>query len=321
MKQILLCSLLSLCFTGVYSQKHVYVHFVPKVAGNTLVLSSVVQDLQGVEMTIEYFNYYLSNLHIIHDGSQDLDLSDTVFLIQAADYTLDLGMQNITSISQVDFGVGVPSDLNHLDIATYPAHHPLSFQTPSMHWGWTAGYSFMIVGGQGDTDNNGTPEAPFQLHNLGDASYKNVSIETIATESDSQLDVYIYCNLDEWIYGSNPGSVGIVHGSTATNIAIMNNVDNRNVFEASPTAGIETVEIEKGFIKSINSGSSVMISWTEINNAANYSMIDANGKTVETGKINNNQGDLAFTDLTPGVYVFTLYSENLDKLNQLRIVR
>lgn len=321
MKQILLCSLLSLCFTGVYSQKHVYVHFVPKVAGNTLVLSSVVQDLQGVEMTIEYFNYYLSNLHIIHDGSQDLDLSDTVFLIQAADYTLDLGMQNITSISQVDFGVGVPSDLNHLDIATYPAHHPLSFQTPSMHWGWTAGYSFMIVGGQGDTDNDGTPEAPFQLHNLGDASYKNVSIETIATESDSQLDVYIYCNLDEWIYGSNPGSVGIVHGSTATNIAIMNNVDNRNVFEASPTAGIETVETEKGFIKSINSGSSVMISWTEINNAANYSMIDANGKTVETGKINNNQGDLAFTDLTPGVYVFTLYSENLDKLNQLRIVR
>lgn len=321
MKQILLCSLLSLCFTGAYCQKHVYVHFVPKVAGNTLVLNSVVQDLQGVEMTVEYFNYYLSNLHIIHDGSQDLDLSDTVFLIQSTNYTLDLGMQNITSISQVDFGVGVPSDLNHLDIATYPAHHPLSFQTPSMHWGWTAGYSFMIVGGQGDTDNDGTPEAPFQLHNLGDASYKNVSIETIATESDSQLDVYIYCNLDEWIYGSNPGSVGIVHGSTATNIAIMNNVDNRNVFEASPTAGIETVETEKGFIKSINSGSSVMISWTEINNAANYSMIDANGKTVETGKINNNQGDLAFSDLTPGVYVFTLYSENLDKLNQLRIVR
>lgn len=321
MKKIIFLSLFSLCLTGVFGQKHVYIHFVPKVAGNTLILNTVLQDLQGVEMTIEYFNYYLSNLHLIHDGSQDLDLSDTVFLIQATDYTLDLGMLDITSISQIDFGVGVPSDLNHLDIAIYPAHHPLSFQTPSMHWGWTAGYSFMIVGGQGDADSDGTPEALFQLHNLGDASYKNVSIQTVATESESQLDVYIYCNLDEWIYGNNPGTVGVVHGSTATNIAVMNNVDLRNVFEASPTAGIETVEKEKGFIQSINSGSSVNVSWTEINNASNFSLMDANGKIIEAGKINSNQADLAFADLTPGIYVFTLYSENLDKLNQLRIVR
>lgn len=321
MKQFILCSLVSFCLTSAYSQKHVYVHFVPRVAGIPLVLNSVVQDLQGVEMTVEYFNYYLSNLHITYDGSQDLDVSDTVFLIQSTDYTLDLGMQNITSVAQVNFGIGVPSDLNHLDISSYPTTHPLSFQTPAMHWGWTAGYSFMIVGGQGDTDNDGTPEAPFQLHNLGDASYKNVSIETIATESESQIDVYIYCNLDKWLYGNNPGTVGIVHGSTSVNIATMNNVDLRNVFQASETAGVETVQTEKGFIKAINSGSSVQISWTEINKAANYSMIDVNGKTIESGKINSNQADLAFTDLTPGIYVFTLYSDNMDKLNQLRIVR
>jgi hypothetical protein len=35
----------------------------------------------------------------------------------------------------------------------------LSFQTPSMYWGWQAGYMHMILGGYADDNGDGSLEA------------------------------------------------------------------------------------------------------------------------------------------------------------------
>ena len=68
--------LLAVTFISFFSnaQTNVYLEFPAKVAGNDLTLNTVVQHSNGVDMSIDFFNYYISNVHIIHDGGQDLDL-------------------------------------------------------------------------------------------------------------------------------------------------------------------------------------------------------------------------------------------------------
>ena len=46
------------------AQTNVYLSFPPKVGGNDLVLGDIVQDLNGVDMKIDDFNWYLSNIRI-----------------------------------------------------------------------------------------------------------------------------------------------------------------------------------------------------------------------------------------------------------------
>ena len=323
MKKYIYCCLFIVLFgNAANAQQHVYVHFIPKVSGNTLVAGATVQDLAGVEMSIDFFNYYISNLHLIYDGGLDMDLSDTVFLIKMDLNRLDLGVLNVSTISQVNFGVGVPYALNHLDISKYPLEHPLSFQSPSMQWGWTSGYAHMIVDGKGDSNGDGVPDASFQLHNFGDLNYKNVLLPTVATQTNaSTLDIYIYCNVDEWIFGNDPGSVGIIHGSTGINTNVMNNVENRTVFQSPSNAAIETNDILKGVLTSFNSENSVKVSWAELTNASSFSLVDSNGKLIETSTMENKHGEVTFSNISNGVYIFTAYSSTGDKLNQLRIVK
>ena len=322
MKKIIVCALFAFFSKQMIAQQHVYLHFTPKVSGNLLTPSTTVQDLQGVDMSVGFFNYYLSNIHLIYDGAQDLDLSDTVFLVKMTDYTLDLGVLNLTTISQVNFGVGVPQALNHLDISMYALDHPLSYQTPSMQWGWTAGYAHMIVDGLGDSNGDNVPDATFELHNLGDASYKSLQLPVVQMQTSlDQIDIYIDCNLDEWIYGQNPGTVGVKHGSAATNVAVMNNVDHRDVFTNSANAGVTELTELTGFVKAYNTTNAIEVSWTELKGASKYVLVDSNGKTVNEGQMNDVAGTISFTDLTSGAYIFTAYTENLDQLNHLKIVR
>lgn len=322
MKRIIFSALVLLVSKQAAAQQHVYLHFTPKVGGEVLLPNTNVQDLQGVDMSIEYFNYYISNLHLIDDQSQNIDLSDSVFLVKMTDYVLDLGMLDLTTVTQVNFGVGVPYELSHLDISQYPERHSLGYQTPSMHWGWTAGYAHMIVDGFGDSNGDNIPDAAFQLHNLGDMNYKQVELPVITTQTTSdQLDIYVNCNLDQWIYGQNPGTVLFVHGSGAINTAVMTNVDDRNVFDISAEAGVTEITTATGFLKAYISNNLVQVSWSELKGASCFTLIDMNGKMIEKGTMSDVNGTLSFPELISGSYVFTAYSENLDQLNQLRIVK
>ena len=120
MKKIITIVALALSSLSFSQDKALYLSFPPLVTGTDYTMNSVVQDLSGRYMQIQDFNYYLSNIHIIHDGGQDLDLSDTILLVKGDAHEFDMGAHDITNIEQINFGVGVPQELNHLDITQYP---------------------------------------------------------------------------------------------------------------------------------------------------------------------------------------------------------
>ena len=320
MKSTLLLS--SLLFSALsFGQTDVNLHFPPKVNGIDLVQNTNVQSLSGAEMSIDFFNYYISNVHIIHDGGQDLDLSDTVFFVSVEDPILELGMLDLTNIESIDFGVGVPQSLNHEDISQYDETNPLSWQSPSMHWGWSSGYKFLLVNGYGDSNNDGTADELMQIHCLGDGNYKNVSMAVIPTVGATQTTIVINCNLDEWLYSFNPGNVGVHHGTTGVNASVMNNVNSRPVFTLPGNAGTnETLEFE-GFISYSINNELTTFNWKDVQHVDQFKLIDLSGKLIDAGQASDFAGTHTAEIQNSGSYFFYLLDENGTILNYTQVIR
>jgi len=239
----------------VIAQKNVFLNLSPKVGGN---------------------------VEIIHDGGQSILIGDTVFLVEPQNYSLYLGYHDLVEIEQINFGIGVPDNMNTqsgldaIDISVFPTGHPLSFQEPSMHWGWTAGYMFMIVGGNADSNSDGIADQYFELHNLGNQNYANVLLPVVPTYTNSnQIDIHVNCNVDVWLKDIAIQSVGILHGSSGANGDVMKNPETEAVFTQDASAG----------------------------------------------DVVSDDGTVRFDDLTSGVYIFRLLGMSGDQLNVLKVVR
>jgi hypothetical protein len=310
-------------FITLHSQKNVYLTIVPKVGSEVLQLDNNYTSLNGDLFKLAHFNYYLSNLHLIHDGGQDLDLSDTVFLIKHNQYVLNLGILSIQNIESIQFGIGVPPILNTqaganaLDISSYPSNHPLSFQDPSMYWGWSAGYMHMIIGGRADANNDQDPEKVFELHNLGDANYHTLSLNVIQTNTTPEMiDVYMDCHVDRWMKNIPIKTVGIQHASINYNASIMLNILHENVFDQPETAAVNSLTYTKGTL--IYQAENKIMHWQNVKNADRFQLVDLTGKLVLTAKANES-GSIDLNEQSNGVYLFTIVSSDGTELNAIKI--
>lgn len=302
------------------AQNNLYLTFNPKCIGNDLTLGTTVQDATGASMEINHFNYYISNIHVMYDGGQIMNLSDTILLVKADANTFLLGNVDISNVEQINFSVGVPTAINHLDITQYPTGHFLSFQTPSMHWGWTSGYKLLLLDGKGDSNGDGVPETLFQLHNLGDTNFKDVQLPIVATYGvGGQVDIVVDCNLDQWIYGATPNIIGIQHGSTGVNSSTMNNVTERAVFTAPLNAEIDELS-RIGTLYFVNQANGVSITWKEMTSIDAYEMIDTSGKEIEKAKISSVNHTVRIENISKGSYIFTTFDKSGKRLNTINLV-
>ena len=315
-------SVFGFCIT-LTAQKNVYLTFAPKVGSDLLQLDQNYTSLNGDLFKLAHFNYYLSNLHLIHDGGQDLDLSDTVFLIKHNQNVLNLGLLAIQNIESIQFGIGVPPNLNTqaganaIDISTRPANHPLSFQDPSMYWGWSAGYMHMIIGGRADANNDQDPEKVFELHNLGDANYHSLSLNVIQTNTSTNvIDVFMDCHVDRWMKNIPIKTIGVQHTSINYNASIMLNVVHENVFDQPTTASVNALEFTKGTI--IYQTENKTMLWQNVKNANRFQLVDLSGRIHLTAQANES-GSIDLNEQNNGVYIFTIVSEDGTVLNSLKI--
>jgi hypothetical protein len=229
------------------SQKHVFLHVKPTFDSQPFSLQTVYPIQNGPTVMFDHFNYYFSDLHLYHDTNEETVVLPTVHLLKPDTFSMYLGELFVNQLDSLRFMVGVPQWLNTqnspqaVDISSYPENHPLSFQSPSMYWGWLFGYMHMIVGGEVDTNNDGLPDTYFELHNLGDHNQKIITMPVIQTNTtNDQIDLYLECRVDQWIQSIPLASVGITHGETGFNDAIMANVLQYPVFTQPLSAGINT---------------------------------------------------------------------------------
>ena len=305
--------LLFLPFLGL-SQKNIFLTLTPVFNSQAFQTQTVFTGNNGQEITLDYFKYYLADITIIHDGGQVLTLGETVYLIDDANYTVYLGAHLVTTVEQVNFLIGVPKRFNTQsgalaqDISSYNASNALSFQSPSMYWGWSSGYMHMITGGKADGNNDNVPESYFELHNLGNNNQQMVTNNNViqSNTNANQVDLNFECHIDRWLNGINLATLGILHDETGLNITAMQNVNTQVVFDQAATAEVPTA-IQAAIQFSSQQGA-IQCTWTGQLSKTYIILFDQFGRQLREQSLENNAGKFIWIGLTTGMY-FVQYTD------------
>ena len=235
-KQFLtLLTVLVLGITAVSAQSDVYFVFKHKVGYDSLVLGDRYTHPDGYDFTIDQARFYVCNMSIDHDGGSNSAFTDVYILAEAPTEQYQMGTATFTDLEEVNFSVGVDASKNHLDPTSYAPSHPLSPKSPTMHWGWTAGYKFVVLEGMVDTDNNGSLDRQYQMHVVGDEYFRDLSFEAAGTDVSGDIMVYTEVNYMNWLRDLNLQTVGIAHGGGPNIELLVNTPDNRVVFREVPS--------------------------------------------------------------------------------------
>ena len=181
----------------------------PTVNGAALSTDSgVTYDINGATLSFESARMYLSAITLIRNdnstiasegelitvpakGEDDEDISHTVSdrVVLAKHDTgvnqYDIGTWPAGEYAGIRFKVGIAGTTNRIDPSQVPAAHPLAKQTDrNNHWNWNAGYLFLRIDGQVDTDNDTVPDEEWAVH-LGTAKFlKEVTLMKAFTLND-----------------------------------------------------------------------------------------------------------------------------------------
>ncbi len=320
--------ILTFCYfltTATFAQKAVFLHFNPKVNGIDFQLNTNYTALDGKAFKLDHFDYYLSEFLITHDAGQEINLDQKIVLIEPENHTFLLGYYDINTIEQLGFSVGVPKKWNtqsgaeSQDISTYPETHPLSFQSPSMYWGWQAGYMHMIIGGFSDSHSDGDPDAYFELHNLGANNQQLVELNVTQTNtSANQIDIYINCNIEQWIKNIPLASVAVSHGEVGINKTILDNVQIEPVFTLANSASFGEIDFSK--IITWTENQILFVKWENMNEGSKCKIIDQQGRLAQTQFMLNTEGTINFKNLSSGFYLVQLENKNGDLMQTKKII-
>ena len=216
-----------------FSQKSIFLNLNPVFLGVPLELGTTYTHPSDQSFSIDYLNYYVSDVIITHDGGQEFTAMPSVHLATMEDYTLFLGNYDVQNVEHIEFTLGVPERFNTqdgaeaIDISSYPENHPLSFQDPGMYWGWAYGYMHVVTAGM----------PFFELHNVGPQLSKQVSLDVIPTETSStQIDIELFCNVDRWFNSIEFSTMLVSHGAAPENVQMMSNLLTDEVFSVSAQA-------------------------------------------------------------------------------------
>jgi len=315
-----------LLFTALssWAQKNIFLNLMPLFGNQTFALNQTFIGNDGIAVEIQDFNYYLSDVKIFHDNGQQTNLPTSIWLVTPTQHSLYLGYLAVEQIDSINFTIGVPKRYNTQagalaqDISTYPETHPLSFQSPSMYWGWSFGYMHMITGGKADSNNDGVPNAYFELHNLGNNNQQSVTLPTIQTTTGSQTDLFYNCHIDRWLNQMPLSSVGVLHGETGLNQSVMQNVNTQDVFTLNPSATI--LENHNLFVSWKQNASEITIQGLQNQSIKNYQVFSNTGQKVLDHQVNTPSASVPLEQLQSGLYLIRTEMNN-GKTQVIRFVK
>ncbi len=224
----------SLFLTTLLSAQEVPVtlKFQHAIADELLAPGEVYPSIQGNFM-VTRLSYYLSDIELIHDGGQRHAFEDLYILVHGTQDEYELGMADVQEIEGIAFSIGVDSATNHADPALWPADHPLSFQSPSMHWGWASGYRFLAIEGLLDGNQDGDPEKVWEFHVVGDQLLTQVEVVLDEPQSVS-MGTAVHLHADYLKLFNQVSMDNILHGSGSLVTKMMGNWVKGPVFTAIP---------------------------------------------------------------------------------------
>lgn len=323
LKELIMKKLLLLVFAissiAATAQKDVYMRIMHQWDGQPFAFNTIATTSEGDDVKLSRVQYYISGIKIYHDGGQMTDLATTYILADASDETqVNLGPVNLSVMDSISFAIGVDQSSNHSDPAGYNSFHPLAPKSPSMHWGWTAGYRFAAL--EGSTGSSMTD--PMEVHALGDANYFTQTVVTSGTDMGSYMVVQLDADYIRAFDDISMSSGLINHGETGVSVTLLKNFRD-NVYTESQQSvnpvGLDEVLAEE-FSLSPNPAT--------VNNAAadfgnpvygSLRVLDLSGRVVMQQEL-RGESELKLDVSRPGVYLVE-FKTNASRTAQRLIVQ
>jgi hypothetical protein len=295
----------------------VFLSLAPKFGNQDFQLLQNYTGNDGIAVKIEHFNYYLSDVQLFHDNGQSTYLQTAIWLVTPNNFNIYLGYLDVNQIDSISFMIGVPKRYNTQsgtmaqDISTYPETHPLSFQMPSMYWGWSFGYMHMIVGGKADSNNDNIPNSYFELHNLGNNNQQMVSLPVIQTNLTNQTDLHLNCHVDRWLNNISLANVGILHEETGLNLTIMQNVLSQDVFTLDATAGLSNITSD--LFKLTQNNHEIFIESLQNNILKSLECLDSQGRIFVAQTFEKDNISINTSTFPKGLYLLKISTQKGNK--------
>lgn len=306
MKRILLLILLCISIQ-IHAQTDVYLNINHLLGTQPFMLNTQASSSSGEAFKIKRLEYYISEITLVHDGGQETMVPDYWILVNASNtVSYLLGSFSITSLEGIKLGIGVNSDVNHLDPASYPMAHPLAPKSPSMHWGWSSGYRFLVL--EGKSGNNFSQT--FEIHAVGDANYAYSSTTLAGEMVNGDLHINLDADYTKLLNDILVASGPIIHGETGIARSALLNLNSTVFTEAATPNGINNPVVTDLHCFPVPSIGSVFLTpgWDEA--IVTIEVLNVNGQKVRSFTTGNS-GLIEIEDLPNGVYLIQAKSDNI----------
>lgn len=303
----------SFSLSGLMAQQSVYLKINHKLGGAPLVMNQASENNLGHAFTIGRVDYYISSISIQHDGGMQTAFPDVYILSKGTnEVNVLLGSADVNDIESISFGIGVESPVNNEDPAQWPSNHPLSYQSPSMHWGWSSGYRFACIEG----DAGETLSQSFEMHGLWNENYFMQTIPVEAVEEDDNLYINLDADYREALRDINLSAGPINHGTNSNDLTMLNNFRNYVFSPASSTT--DTQEQIAALTMLYPNPAQTSFRITGIHEQATIELRDMMGRTVLSSLV---QPGAEIAVPAAGTYAVTIITANGNVYSQKVIVQ
>ncbi len=280
-RSFLFTALLLTAFAG-YAQKNVTLNIAHKLGTEDFAFNDIATNDMSQDFQITRIDYYISGIILLHDGGIATPVPGKYILVSGnSNVSEPLGSFAVTDVEGIRFSIGVDSPANNADPATYPSDHPLSFHTPSMHWGWSAGYRFVALEGKAGNSFATT----FELHGLWNRNYFQQTIMAAGVNNGDEVAINLDADYTQALRGIDVASGPIAHGVNQEDFTVLQNFNNY-VFRPGPgTTSVATLtpgndihlypNPSKGLVTIERSGHSL----------SHYSLTDLSGRLIQKGTV------------------------------------
>lgn len=307
MKKLLTTFSLLAIFLITQAQTNVYLKINHKLGGNNFAYNQTATNNGGIGGSNQYqltrLEYYLGNITLTHDSGTTTIVPNKWLLINGTDTTNELlGNFNITNLQSISFGIGVESLVNHNDPNLYASTHPLAPKSPSMHWGWSAGYRFVALEGKVGTNFSQI----FQIHALGDRNYRTQTHNITGYMQNGNLIIELDADYNEALNNITVNSNLLYHGEMGEAITTLANFQTA-VFTQT-TVGLRELRndlIRFGISPNPSTGE-IKLSLDNSYTNLSYKVMDMVGREVMNG-VFENAGSHSFSIDKKGIYMINLF--------------
>lgn len=299
-----------ICSVGILSwaQTDVTLNIQHKLGTEPFALDAAVENNLGNPFQATRLEYYISQFSLVHDGGTVTDVPlEVLALVNPGDEattSISLGNFDVTSVESIQFYIGVYEPENNADPTLWPEDHPLAPKSPSMHWGWAAGYRFLAYEGLSGEGFSQT----FQLHGLGNDNYFRTYCDVTPEMVDGVLELNITADYLEALRDIELSGGVISHGETGAALKALENF--RDFVFGTQVASITSLDDQatfRAFPNPADRNQQVTVQFESNQQVSRIEVMNNLGQRVLNELVNGTTMTFKIPDA--GVYFVQVYSE------------